>query len=576
MRNSAPVGCSERTDRRFNGPSIEALRHLDCLIIGHNDGLFTDLARRIKSMGTQSCSYRDFSLNFVDCDGVPKTLGELLTAISRSDPTIECNVSFYDTFSATIAYLGSYLHRRGYSIEYIHDFQSEKQRLQDILKHRPPLCVAITSTYYVTPEPLIEVVEYLRECNRQVTIIVGGPFITSKTRALDDPDSIRYLLEEIGADLYVNCSQGEGALVSIIDSLKAGTSLQLVNNIYYRASGGDFVSTEVRPENNDLSSNRVTWLRFANRIGKYANVRTAISCPFSCEFCGFPELAGQYRTMSLNILQEELDELDRMRMLKGVQFVDDTFNIPQKRFRQLLEMMVCRSYRFHWFANFRCQFADEETVALMRQSGCRVVFLGLESGSNRILQNMRKQATIDEYFHGISLLKKYDIITFGSFIIGFPGETADTVHDTMVFLRDSNLDFYRANLWYCDQNTPVWKRRDEYGLKGGCFEWQHDTMGSSEACSAIEHIFLNVSSPTWLPIQNFDIEGVWRLTENGFDLSKIKGMVRLFNESVALSRLGQKMNVDAICRRLSHSLCGRAITVPQFGELNSRSLVVKC
>jgi radical SAM superfamily enzyme YgiQ (UPF0313 family) len=72
-------------------------------------------------------------------------------------------------------------------------------------------------------------------------------------------------------------------------------------------------------------------------------------------------------------------------------------------------MMIKNKYEFKWNSFFRCQFADREVVELMKESGCEGVFMGIESGSDKILENMNKASRIEKYYEGIALLKEYDI-----------------------------------------------------------------------------------------------------------------------------------------------------------------------
>ena len=82
----------------------------------------------------------------------------------------------------------------------------------------------------------------------------------------------------------------------------------------------------------------------------------------------------------------------------------------------------------------------------MAQSGCKGVFLGIESGSPHILKLMTKAATIEKYADGMKLLRQYDILTFGSFIVGFPGETSETVKETADFIKENKPDYWRADI----------------------------------------------------------------------------------------------------------------------------------
>ena len=87
--------------------------------------------------------------------------------------------------------------------------------------------------------------------------------------------------------------------------------------------------------------------------------------------------------------------------IQNVVFIDDTFNVPLPRFKDICRLMIRKNYRFNWFSYFRCSNSDEEAIDLMARSGCKGVFLGIESGSPHILQAMNKAATIEKYADGI-------------------------------------------------------------------------------------------------------------------------------------------------------------------------------
>ncbi|MFC2141212.1 radical SAM protein, partial [Acidobacteriota bacterium] len=276
----------------------------------------------------------------------------------------------------------------------------------------------------------------------------------------------------------------------------------------------------------------VNWALFADRVEEHVGIRTSISCPFSCAFCGFPRHAGKYQTAAVDKIKAELDGLAQIKSITGVNFIDDTFNVPAKRFKEILRMMIKNKYQFQWNSHFRCQFADKEMVELMKESGCEGVFLGIESGNDEILKNMNKVASADKYFKGISLLKEYEILTFGSFIIGFPGETAETVRDTSRFIEKSGLDFYRAQPWYCDTITPIWEQKEEYRIKGSQFEWSHHTMSAQQACDLIDRAFLTIEKPLWVPQYNFEFEAIFHLLHRGITLEQVKRFISAFNSGI--------------------------------------------
>ena len=515
-------------------------KHIDCLLIGHNDIDFEEYEKKVRAMGVRSGAYRDLDLNFVVLDNRPQTAADMFNLFYGGDSnggSPKYPLTTGETFSATIAYLGTYLHRRGFGFDFVNSFQEEKEELALKLSGHSIDLVAITTTLYVSMLPILEIVEFIRKHNPETRIAVGGPFISTRTRVQDD-GALEFMFNSIGADFYVDSSQGEGTLVRLLGALQGNGNVQDVPNLHYRAGAG-YTSTPKVVEDNRLAENMVDWNLFAGRVGDFANLRTSISCPFSCAFCGFPEHAGHYQVAGIGDIERELTVLDSVHSLKCVHFIDDTFNVPKQRFKDMLRMMIQRRFTFNWYSHFRCQFADRETVELMKESGCDGVFLGIESGSPSVLESMNKQATAEKYLEGIALLKEYGITTYGSFIVGFPGETEATARETRQFINSSGLDFFRAQLWYYEPITPIRRRRERFGLEGESFEWRHHTMDSATASDIVDDMFLSSGEPLWVPQYNFECDAIFHLQHRGLPRRRVKDFIQAFNRGVREKITGQ-------------------------------------
>lgn len=515
---------------------------IDCLFIGHNEMDFPDYEKKVREMGSNSGAYRDLQLNFIQYDNRPYTASEIFNLFychtnlhtnrnqSSQSQKPKKPLSLADTFSPAIAYLGTYLDRRGFTFDYVNTFREEKEELKQKLLKENILTIAITTTFYVSAFPLREIVQFIKRYNSSARIIVGGPLISTRVHT-QHPSTLEYFFNSIDADFFVNSSQGEATLVKIIHSLKNNLPVPRIENIYYKTESG-YQGTPILKEENKLAENMVNWNLFSHRIGEHINVRTAISCPFSCSFCGFPRHAGKYQTVPVEKIEKELDMIAEIGTVKSLEFIDDTFNVPQQRFEEILRMMIKNKYAFKWRSHYRCQFASRETAALMKESGCEGVFLGIESGSDSILANMNKKVNTGKYAKGISLLKEQGIVTFGSFIIGFPGETAETVQETLEFIKTGGLDFYRAQLWYCEPLTPIWQEKEKYKLKGDSFEWSHATMNSREASTIVSNIFCTDGTPPWVPQYNFEFDALFHLLHRDLAMEKVKAFLIAFNKGI--------------------------------------------
>jgi len=511
-------------------------KQIDCVVIGYNETPFAEYEALLRGYGADSEAYRDLRFSFVNINDQNMNyiglLNHVLKLANGGERKGEDELKSCDIPNLAAVYLTHYLRMRGYEASYINLFQFEKDALAEYLES-DPLCVAITTTFYLLNLPVNEMVGFIRERNPQTKIVVGGPLIANHLRNYDE-EELTVALEDIGADIYVNESQGERTLTLIINALKNGGDLSKVPNIIYRQDG-KLKGTPKLPEINSLDENFINWQTFAGeQLGQTVQTRTARSCAFSCSFCNYPERAGKLTLASLETVEKELDSLKRLGYIKNLVFIDDTFNVPLPRFKELCRLMIEKDYQFNWFSYFRCSNSDEEAIDLLARSGCKGVFLGIESGSPTILKNMNKAATVEKYQRGMELLRQYGVLTFASFIMGFPGETEETFRESVDFIKTTKPDYYRAQLWYCEPGTPVERQREKYGIEGEGFVWSHATMESMEAMDHIDRAFLEIKESTWLPQWSFDFWTIPYLLGKGYSLEQFKKLMAWSHRLLAL------------------------------------------
>ena len=511
---------------------------LDCVVIGYNEIPFQRYEAFLRNYGEDSEAYRDLKFSFVEVEGRKLDyLGLLNHVVDLANPDQQPANSDEDFKSGDIpnlaaVYLTNYLRKRGYRAEYINLFQFEREALVEYLK-QDPYCVAITTTFYVVNQPVNEMVEFIREHNPKTKIVVGGPLISNHARNAH-AEGFRSALDDMGADFYVVEGQGELTLTKIIDALKTGADLSGVPNLIY-FENGELRRTNIVAENNSLDENYIDWRGFPEKVlGNTLQTRTARSCAFKCSFCNYPTRAGALTLASLDSLEKEFDSMLALGDVQNVVFIDDTFNVPFPRFKDICRLIIRKKYPFNWFSYFRCSNSDEEALDLMAESGCQGVFLGIESGSPTILTNMNKAATVEKYVKGIEMLRQRQIMTFGSFIIGFPGETEATVQETIDFIEENKPDYYRAQMWYCEPGTPIQQHREKYQIEGEGFVWNHATMDSLTAMDHIDRMFLSIKDSLWLPQWSFDFWTIPYLLGRGVSLSKFKEFMAVADQLLRL------------------------------------------
>ena len=151
---------------------------------------------------------------------------------------------------------------------------------------------------------------------------------------------------------------------------------------------------------------------------------------------------------------------------------------------------------------------------------------------------MNKKATVENYQRGIDLLKENSITTFASFIIGFPGESNQTILQTLEFIKNSGLDFYSLKEWYYLKNSSIHTQCEKHGLMGEGNVWTHKTMNSTDASKMKLKIFEEVKRPIHVDPDM----GLWCLAylrDQGFTWSQISSSLKIINEMISRDNLGR-------------------------------------
>ena len=212
--------------------------------------------------------------------------------------------------------------------------------------------------------------------------------------------------------------------------------------------------------------------------------------------------------------------------MRSLIFTDDTFNVPLRRFKELLRVLA--SYDFEWYSFFRPQYADEETAELMKASHCRAVFAGLESVDDQVLKNMNKVATADAYRRGIEQLKRQDIRVHANFIVGLPGETEESAGKISPFIDEMGIDFCTVCVWCFIPSTPIAARRAEFGIEGMGLEWRHDTMTLEQAQALARQVVEGQKHAVHNAVRG-EAWTEFLLYANGFTVDEVKLAIRTFN-----------------------------------------------
>jgi anaerobic magnesium-protoporphyrin IX monomethyl ester cyclase len=396
-------------------------------------------------------------------------------------------------------YLEQFLKKEGYDVFSLENFSSEKDLLKKIIENGCQF-VVISTSHFTQEFQITDISSFVKDINKDCKIIAGGAFI----RQIAEPDNLLWSMKANEAfkrlygliDIFIVEKHGELSLLKVLDYYRNnGSGLNEIGNLIYFDGKGDLVRTRIDEEYRPL--NDITYdygqVRDIDRK-RYLCVLTSRGCPFKCKFCTYHHIFKALELKSIDILEKELDSIPIDGRPRHVRFADDNFAVNKKRLYEFCKMLVEKKYGFSWSCMSSPHSLSEENVKIMKDSGCKIVFMGIESANDDVLKNMDKGSRVKDYYKAIELLKKAGIETIGSFIIGFPGETDQTIEDNIRLINDSGMDYYQANLWLLFPNMPIFRERRDYGLRGLIYGWQHGTMNAYEASHAMIHILESVKT----------------------------------------------------------------------------------
>ena len=345
-----------------------------------------------------------------------------------------------------ITYVSSYLKENGVQV-YTVNLNLEEEDIETVLRNyiqKYQIDILGTGDLVVYHEKLQKIAFYARKIKPDLKIWIGGGLVTNS------PVEAMNLIPE--AD-YGMIGEGEVTsleLVRFLEKTSGGEydeeDIKKIDGLIVRRADGSYFLTEKRAEILDLDSIPFPdWrgFRLVETCQKYAKedgsivapVVSSRSCPNSCTFCS-KSGGKRYRKRSLENIFAEIDELVNLYHVNKLNFNDELFANDTKRLYQFCDMIE----KYHITYRISLHIGKNLTLELlkkMRQSGCSVIYYGLESADDNVLKSMRKHITIEEIERCLKITKQAGIVVEGCFIFGDPVETKETVAKTLSWIEDN-------------------------------------------------------------------------------------------------------------------------------------------
>ncbi|MGB7054580.1 MAG: radical SAM protein [bacterium] len=332
-----------------------------------------------------------------------------------------------------LAYIAANLEKNGYSVRIV-DFEVEEQTLTHWLELYHPRVLGISGTSHTRFESFRLATE-AKAFNPEIITIYGG---VHATFTADNT------LQHIAEMDYVVCGEGEDATVALLGKLSERKEPKGVRGICYR-KGDNLVHTKpverimpldklTRPAYHLLNMDQYSLdMAFLGLSG--ISLLTSRGCFAKCSFCSASRMFGhKVTTHSAPRMLDEICFLFDKYMYRGVKIFDSTFTVKKQHVYEFCDEILSRRLDFPWECEIRIGTVDRRMLERMREAGCYYVSFGVESGSQRVLDAMRKGITIQQAVEVLDLCADAGLRTKVFFSFGHIGETIDDVEKTFRFI----------------------------------------------------------------------------------------------------------------------------------------------
>lgn len=386
----------------------------------------------------------------------------------------------FQTHPLGLLYIAGILERGGHSVEIL-DAWSFGIGLGEIRKQVldfTPHVVGITAMTISACDAYL-IAKAIKEMNPEIVTIMGGPHATALPEEAVNTENI---------DIAV-MGEGEYIMLEICNHIARGDKdFGKIKGVVYK-EGNKIIKTGFNPGMVELDKipfpayHLLYYMANYNspphwgKRGKFASVITSRGCPYGCSFCSVTEAWGRkYRYRSPDNVLNEIELLNKRYGVSFISFRDSVATLHRQRMIDICKGIMDRKLKIKWNCNAKPHEVDEELLRWMKRAGCKTIMYGIESGNEQILFQFKHtdKKVIEK---AIDITHKAGIIPHGYFMFGLPGETKETMRETIDFAKSlklhqagftSVIPFPGTKLWdYCISHdlivTMDWTK---YDLKG--------------------------------------------------------------------------------------------------------------
>jgi len=372
-----------------------------------------------------------------------------------------------------ILYISAWLDRHGIDNQVFDTTFSRKKLLKEyFLKEQPDIVAFYTNL--MTKLNVIEMMQFLKNNLPETIVIIGGPDVRHNTA--------EYL--QAGSHVAV-IGEGEETMREIVETIQKGNREEFahIDGVAY-FSGDDLIQTKersrIRPVDDLPFPNRHkinmqqyldTW---KNHHGKSAmTVSTQRGCPYTCKWCSTAVYGQSYRRRSPALVAAELKHLKETYQPDTIWFVDDVFTVSHKWLEDFKDEVKKQDAFIPFECITRADRMNEDVVEWLKAAGCFRIWIGAESGSQKVIDLMDRRVDVNQVRNMIQLTRKKGLEAGTFIMLGYPGETEEDIKETVKHLKESNPNYFTITVAYPIKGTSLYQEVE--ALQTETLNWMQTT-----------------------------------------------------------------------------------------------------
>lgn len=380
-----------------------------------------------------------------------------------------------------ILYISSFLEKHGYENDVFDSTFSTLEKLKEQLIETTPNVVAIY-TNLMTKLNVLKIIKYIKTepLLRNTKIILGGPEVRNHTQ-----NFLNY-----GAD-FIIIGEGEETTLELINAIKiadAPTQLSMtissIKGLAY-IENGKVITTPERSLIKDINvlpfpaREKIDFKPYLNGWKIHhgysmMSVNTMRGCPYTCKWCSRAVYGGTYRRRSPQLVAQEMKHIKDTYNPDMIWFVDDVFTIHHKWLTEFAAEVKKQDAIIPYEIISRADRLNEEVIKTLKASGCFRVWVGAESGSQKIIDAMDRRVDVMQTREMIRLAKQHGLEAGTFIMLGYPGETKQDIKETIEHLVQSNPSQYTITIAYPIKGTELYNEVKNEFLEQS-LEWETST-----------------------------------------------------------------------------------------------------